>query len=178
MKTYITPIILFLSIGCSPKITEQIKYKNGYNNFNKIEQSIKGHGAAITYSKGEPKNSGTIKINDSSASHSNRGTIFTFVKKEKYSEDEIIIINEALTNEGIFRLSTIINGDRQTTEFEIVKSWENRINFSTKKSKLKMSKPINSKETTSFKLQYIGIEKGGNRKIKLRNEFYLFADIN
>lgn len=163
---------LILWGSCSPKIVKKIDYDTKYNNKEKIENGIQNQGVTLTFFNEEANGKGLLTIRDSK-NQNKKETTFTTVRQEHLENGTKILISEIPTNEGMYEIQVMINGENQESKFRIIKDWRNKIEFETKSSIVKINKPLNSNGLLQVKLEYEGQQIGDNRTIKLSNEFYI-----
>lgn len=163
--------IALLNWGCSPKINKEISFDPKYDNKVKIEKGIEKLGVQLTLLGGFNSGKGLLMIKDSNRNNIEE-TTFTLVQHEVLENGIMELTSSIPTNEGVFRIRIRIKGDKQESDFSIVENWQKKIEFETKFSSVRMSKPIHSNGTINVELAYKGQQIGGKRTIELKNEFF------
>lgn len=160
---------LIVSSGCLTNTSGIIRYNNRFNTVNKVSKPHDKVGYIDNLS--DRYGRGLMKIKDTNSTSKMEDQLFSIVSFYHFNQDSVVIMIESPVSEGVFYIRTTIEGSSSQSIFEI-DDWSARTVYTTLKSGLLLSNPVNDIDMICGRIKYRGRDNANGRVISINSIFY------
>lgn len=162
-------LLVIVASGCLINKSGTIRYNDQFNTVNRVNKPLDEVG--IIHSLSDWYGRGLMKIRDKKSKGIMKDQLFSIVSFYHFNQDSVIIMIENPTSEGDFYIRTTIEGSAYQSIVEI-DDWPARTVFTTLKSCLLLSNPVNDKGMICGRIKYRGRDNASGRVFSIKSIFY------
>ena len=155
--------------GCLINKSGTIRYNDQFNTVKRVYKPHDKVGFIDNSSDGYGR--GLMKIKDTKSTGKMKDQIFSIVSFYHFIQDSVVILIESPLSEGNFEIRTHIKGSSYQSIFEI-DDWPASTVFTTLKSCLLLSNPVNDIGMICGRIKYRGRDNANGRVISINSIFY------